>query len=558
MRRRERLMHNAVLWTILLAVLALIPVSAAAGDRYGGVTELKVPGAPTGRWSVAKLTQADGARRLVLVTPAGNAFWLRGVYGVGTTGSVITVPGYPAGYTHDQRAIEKVGSRAAWVAYAIKRIRSWAFNAVSEYSMSSAYPIADDYGNAGTEKIPFTQMQRPAYYSVTATWGTTKNIYSATDPAIYADHRDRMVLDVYDPAWAAFWDPTTVKPFTDPNLDYFIGITLGDSDDMFGLGPGPDLPAGRLHPHIAGAVLIAAPTQRENTAIKKTYAEPKVYSKYAFRDQMQAKYRTIAALNAAWGASYTTFDSDGGWPLGKGFLDESGRSAWIGKDRWAFTAVTPGLKADLDGFLLEFMRTYFRVVTGYYRARFPGRLMFSMATLNTWGGISRAPILKAAGEFCDVIHANAATQEVLDRTMALVGDRPLISWVGTPANPDSALFRYDNSRDFGKKSQADRGVWYTTAVRDLLNQKTSGGLYPFAGLKHWELVDNWGEGLNWGLVSLYDNAYNGKDAVVKRGTDQWGYPTGGEERDYGDYITPVTRANTAVDAFLATVATRAR
>jgi hypothetical protein len=48
----------------------LIPVSAAAGDRYGSLTELKVPGAPTGRWSVAKLTQADGTRRLVFVTPA--------------------------------------------------------------------------------------------------------------------------------------------------------------------------------------------------------------------------------------------------------------------------------------------------------------------------------------------------------------------------------------------------------------------------------------------------------------------------------------------------------
>src|SRR5438270_617640 len=97
------------------------------------------------------------------------------------------------------------------------------------------------------------------------------------------------------------------------------------------------------------------------------------------------------------------------------------------------------------------MRTYFRQMTTYYRARYPGRLMFSMSTFNAWGGITRAPILKAAGEFCDVIHAAAGTQEVLDRTMALVGDRPLIGWIGNPANADSALFRTPKGPGFGAK-----------------------------------------------------------------------------------------------------------
>src|SRR5438093_2346180 len=456
-------MHRSILSIALLAFLALVRIpAAAAADQYGGITELKVPGAPAGRWSVATLTQTDGTRRLVFVTPAGNAFWLRGVYALNTNGSVITLPGYPVGYTHDQRAITKAGSRAAWIAYTVKRVRSWAFNTVAEYSHSTAYPIADEYGNAGTEKVAFTQMLRNAYYAVTS--GPIKNIYAATDPAMYPDYRDRQVLDVYDPAWAASLDPTKVTPFTDPNLGYFIGLTLGDSDDMFGMGPGPDLPAARLHPHIGGAVLIASPTHAANPLLGKIYTDPKVYSKYAFRDQMKTKYGTIEALNAAWSARYTTFDSDGGWPMGKGFLDESGRNAWIGKDRLAFTAATAGVKADLDGFLLDFMRTYFRPMTAYYRARYPGSLMFSMSTFNGWGGITRAPILKAAGEFCDVIHAAAGSQEVLNRTMALVGDRPLISWIGNPANPNSALFRYANSLDFGRQSQADRAAWYTRAL----------------------------------------------------------------------------------------------
>src|SRR5207248_10490229 len=108
-------MPRLILGIALLAFLALVRIPAAtAADPYGGITELKVPGAPSGRWSVATLTQRDGTRRLVFVTPAGNAFWLRGVYGLVPNGSVINLPGYPAGYTHDQRTIEKFGSRAGW------------------------------------------------------------------------------------------------------------------------------------------------------------------------------------------------------------------------------------------------------------------------------------------------------------------------------------------------------------------------------------------------------------------------------------------------------------
>src|SRR5262245_23591824 len=98
------------------------------------------------------MTKADGTHRLVLGTPEGN----------------------------DQLAIEKTGSRAAWVAYTVNRVRFSAFNTVVEYAAVGAYPILAEYGNAGTGTIPFTQIQRPAYYSVAA--GTTKDIYSAPAP----------------------------------------------------------------------------------------------------------------------------------------------------------------------------------------------------------------------------------------------------------------------------------------------------------------------------------------------------------------------------------------
>ncbi len=51
------------------------------------------------------------------------------------------------------------------------------------------------------------------------------------------------------------------------------------------------------------------------------------------------------------------------------------------------------------------------------------------------------------------------------------------------------------------------------------------------------------EQTNWGLVSLADNAYDGREASNEVGTDAWGFKTGGEERKYGDFLTVVHNAN---------------
>ncbi len=44
-----------------------------------------------------------------------------------------------------------------------------------------------------------------------------------------------------------------------------------------------------------------------------------------------------------------------------------------------------------------------------------------------------------------------------------------------------------------------------------------------------------------------DNAYDGKEAVQGAGADRWGYPTGREKRDYGDFISAVVKANAELD-----------
>ena len=55
---------------------------------------------------------------------------------------------------------------------------------------------------------------------------------------------------------------------------------------------------------------------------------------------------------------------------------------------------------------------------------------------------------------------------------------------------------------------------------------------------------------NWGLLTPNDNAYDGREAIIATGTDQWGYPTGGETANYGDFVDSVQSANYGIYAQL--------
>jgi hypothetical protein len=84
------------------------------------------------------------------------------------------------------------------------------------------------------------------------------------------------------------------------------------------------------------------------------------------------------------------------------------------------------------------------------------------------------------------------------------------------------------------------GVGPTGSIDDL---KESRGVQMVVGTKSWAWTDDWGEKANWGLVSFLDNAYDGKEAIRARGKDQWGFPVGGEEKGYGDFLTTAREAN---------------
>jgi hypothetical protein len=245
----------------------------------------------------------------------------------------------------------------------------------------------------------------------------------------------------------------------------------------------------------------------------------------------------------------------GGWGYGSGLMDEDGRhTAWMGTPQGATrndpslcltstpvctASANPQLASDLEGWLGVFAAHYFGTAKAVL-SKYTQVLYFS-PTLGTWNAPARAVILQAAEPYVDVLHETwDGSQAQLDFVARNFGDRPITTWEGSSANRDSCLYRYSQP---GYATQTERGEAYMQRISALLDVEASAGTHPFVGFRWWDFVDMWNEKTNWGLVSLLDNAYDGKEDRVALGRDPWGYTTGGEEREYGDFLSRVKQAN---------------
>jgi hypothetical protein len=106
---------------------------------------------------------------------------------------------------------------------------------------------------------------------------------------------------------------------------------------------------------------------------------------------------------------------------------------------------------------------------------------------------------------------------------------------------------------FGYDTQEDRAkAWQAGLHRDL-TERAANGDYFRIGTNWWKFSDNgwsyWLERYNFGLVTMKDNAYDGREAT-KLGADGTPGTLDDEADDYGDFLTGVTRANTSIYPFL--------
>ena len=514
--------------------------SLQLGDQYGGTTTHVQKG--TGYFTVAKV-----GGRWTFVTPDGNAFWLLSVYHA----IPILNPG--------ELESKYQGNMNLWATRRNRRLLSWGFNALGEYTAGRGVPVGTFGSVLGNPvKLPFLLEVNALVYSqdqrnLLGLASPTKNIVRGVPRSTYNGWPGR-TMDLFDPQLPKAYRAQLAiinKQYTGgfAQTPWVIGITPDDSDFMFGLKTGGEGSVVK-HPH---PVFLIACTKFEYSSAEDPYGrefkDRKLYSKYAWVNFLQNKYGTIQALNSAWGSDYTSFDDDGGYGVGRGLLDEDGRHrAWIGSDAYMLSNARPAVRADMDAFLYVFARRYADTAVRAIREVDRNHLIFSSMCLNSAGNPARDAVLRAMGDggiqiFClsyDPLHPDLNGNS---HTYELTG-KPAFIWYGVSANRDSqvhALKAPGNIPDFD--TQQMRADAYARDLKKFYDARARNGDAYIVGINFWELNDSFGERTNWGLVTRNDNAYDGKEAVRSAGTDQWGYHTGGEDQDYGDFLSEVGTTN---------------
>ena len=550
-------------------------------DIYGGSIGLLPPQGVTTHFTTKKINN-----RWYLLTPLGNAFWLKGVFNVNASDNVADTQGVmlygtactlasPPSPAHPCSVVDQKYGDAGptWGPATVQRLAGFGFNTTAEYSSAYVQPTSTNSDwtttdQSNPQKMPFTGLVWPSHYARNANSyaGAVKDIVGPLNPAVYSGTNHPM-LDVFDPNFSkwllgdlADYQQAEYNWIHSPHSNYLLGINVDDTDELFGFGAGVDFEGlnngspvtGMAHAHLGWVVLCTPPTQATGTDANGnsiSYSISTVYSKSEFSTFMSDLYNgSISALNTAWKSSYTTFGSSGGWGVGTGLLDEDGTHSWVSTDPYGLVGGTAIMTANLNAFLLHFAQTYFSTIKSAMTTTAPGVLYLGPTNLGGWGAPPRAQILQAAGPYVDVLAISSIPTGCLSCTddqariefvLSNAGDKPLINWEGFMAHPDSSMSAQPPALTSYPQytTQALRGAAFKTMVAANVAAKSAvTGTYPIVGYKWWQYYDDRGEEANWGLLTRRDNAYDGVQATKANG----------EAGNYGNFTGPVTEANQGV------------
>src|SRR6266849_6223589 len=530
-----------------------LTVSASTGlDQYGGVVGVVSPNGGTGFFRVEETTTNH---RWVLVDPMGNYFWMFSVYYLDLVD----------GGTKYANAVQAKYPSGVWQQQEVLRLKSWGFKTIGPgYATGShnVLPVPTFNLPANPQKMPFIRKLDLGNWCMGSSTYVVKNLYNGTNSAVFFLGRD--FPDVFDSQWTAcvnYFGANGGGEFSPPisqTEPWMVGTWIGDSDYLYGFGRGPSTPGGS-HPHLGWVAAITSPTQTTGPGGTTgrgpfTYTDTVVHTKVQWQAYLQAKYGTIAALNAAWGSTYTTFSSSGGWPKkttgGTGLMDEDGSSPWMGNGSSGLTGANANAKVDMDAFLAQIADQFYKTAVGGVKAAFPSHLVFGPGSLNAQ---TYSQVLQKAGQYLDVLEVWVEPIYISGLVNAYnTSGKPMIVWTTLMSQQDSST----NSGapwgtgactgDYDFCTQDLRGQGYANLVQNYWNTQATDGSYPVLGFNWWQFTDNMNEGVNFGLVDVLDNAYNGLEDRIATGIDPWGYPTGGETINHGDFLTSLQNQNLAI------------
>jgi len=337
-----------------------------------------------------------------------------------------------------------------WNAQALKRMQSWGFNTIANWSDNRPGSLQSE------DKLPYT---------VTLT--------SKSPTRVGPDH----VPDPYDPGF-----PTA----TEDRIKSVITPKMVSDPWCVGYYCDNEIKWSQAYPEWSGNLITVQ--NRYTLAIGVLAAAATQPSKIAFQSQMQAKYATIDKLNAAWG---TTFDS---WDT---FL----------KPYKVPAAPKDELIADMGTFTQAYAAKYASTIKSIIKKYDPNHLYFGCRF-----SFSSPEIIKGVAQEggVDVVSFNIYTYTLKPELWSFTSTlgKPCIVSEYHFGVQGGGMFGYGNGTDTRCIDQADRAAKYTDYIKSLLAQPA------FVGAQWFQFIDepvtgrNYdGENYNCGFVDVADTPY---------------------------------------------------
>ena len=318
------------------AALSISVVPETPHDQYGGLITKPCAGGVQTTFYTEKINN-----HWWFCTPAGNAFWMQGIFNIATDDTTDFL-----GVNNAAVALSKYGSVPAWGNETVARMRSWGFNTIGEQgTFDSVRPTTVPHPSL---LMPFIGWLWPSHYAQTnagaytaiATKGYAPGIKFSLGSLSGAALSAFRQVDPFDPNFgpyllATLQNDSTVKAwYQNVSNDYMVGWVADDADSVGLAKAGRDFPTvrnslletghGSSVPHYGYVTLISAPehgvdtpAQNQELNVPMLYSDKKFYAKSELSAWLQGTadkgpgYSSIAALNAAWGSQYTQFPSSG-------------------------------------------------------------------------------------------------------------------------------------------------------------------------------------------------------------------------------------------------------
>ncbi len=201
-------------------------------------------------------------------------------------------------------------------------------------------------------------------------------------------------------------------------------------------------------------------------------------AKLAFRDWLEKRYATVAALNAAWGTDFAAWDA---------FLATTNKPS---EERCG---------ADLEAFHSQIAEQYFRVIRDAVKAAAPDKLYLGCRI--AWGAPS---VYRAAAKYCDVVSVNIYQRQANKELPEGSEDKPMINGEFHFGALDRGLF---HTGLVSTRNQAERAACYVAFVESCLRHPRYVGTHWF----QWrdQALTGRGDGENYqiGFLTITDQPY---------------------------------------------------